>query len=265
MYDWHNHRLNNLHYWNTSRSAESLSTKDEFEDEALSKLAKHHDKIISHPIEIKRENSLVNAAKNRDKAIVNQEEIDKLLKGHSRLDHLNLRRKLEEDRLSRAMSMYNLSSRKYYQEPWLYENQNSDCDSVLFDYDLQNNIKKMRKQRLYADALKRPKPNDRYLDQLMLSDKMFYGEPYQDQWEKETMSWFKQNAKKEMKSKSPKIDVSPIQTNQSNNSTQRRMSRLSDEHSSDQQINKFKLPPIPIQRTEDYETWLQQQEAFKKQ
>lgn len=272
---WHSpYRLNNPLYWNTTRSMESLSTKDDFEDDHPIKLATgYYDKSIE-PKEIQKleiENSLLKSIKNRDKAISSHEEIEKVLKGHnlSRLDRLNLRRKIEEERLSRAMSMYNLPSRKYFNKPWVVQDDDSISSSMIFDYDLPTNVKQTHKQRLFAE---RPiqKTNDRYLDQLILSDNMFYGEPYGQLWEQETLSWFKNKNAKQKDSKMPNQSANTHQHNQAtnvvttNNAVQssnsstlpRRMSRSNEEETS----KNFKLPPIPNQRNEDYETWLQKQQ-----
>ena len=267
-YDWHSpyYRLNG--YWNTSRSMESLST--DFDEDAYRVADKA--KLVA-PKEIRkleRENSLVKTIKNRDKALNNKEEIEKVLLGVdplSRMENLSLRRKLEEERLSRAMSMYDLPYRKYY-DPYLVRDDESVSSSVLLDYPLHAR-KQLHKQRLYADALKTG--DDRYLDKLLLNDHMFYNEPYGDQYEKEIMWWFKnRNAKKD---KPPKINTaaqsSSATAGQPASSTlPRRMSRAGgDEPTANDQKHHFKLPPIPQQRSEDYETWVQrqQEDALKKQ
>ena len=274
-YDWHSpYRLNN--YW--SRSMEPLSTQD-FEEGAL-RLAAEKARLPPKEIrKLERENSLVKTIKNRDKALSNKEEIDKVLMGVdrlSRVESLNLRRKLEEERLSRAMSMYDLPHRKYY-DPYLIRDDESVSSSVLLDYPLYpRNLKQLHKQRLYADALK--SGDDRYLDKLLLNDHMFYDEPYGDQYEKEIMYWFKnRNAKKD---KPPKINTAAQSSSATNgqptgqpasSTLPRRMSRAvgdPEQAANDAKHHpSFKLPPIPQQRSEDYETWIQkqQEDALKKQ
>lgn len=273
-YDWHSpYRPNN--YW--SRSMESLSTLD-FEEDAL-RLA---DRTRLPPKEIRkleRENSLVKTIKNRDKALSNKEEIDKVLMGVDhlgRMESLSLRRKLEEERLSRAMSMYDLPHRKYY-DPYLPIRDDESVSSSVLDYPpYPRNVKQIHKQRLYADALK--SGDDRYLDKLLLSDHMFYDEPYGDQYEKEIMYWFKnRNAKKDKIS--PKMNAAAQSSSATNGPSSgqpaggsthpRRMSRaVGDEQAAHdaKHHQSFKLPPIPQQRSEDYETWLQkqQEDAHKK-
>lgn len=274
-YDWHSPYYRMGAYWNTSRSMESLST--DFDDD----LRLVADKTKLGPKELRkleRENSLVKTIKNRDKALTSREEIEKVLMGvdHlSRIDSLNLRRKLEEERLNRAMSMYDLSHRKYYDPYALARDDESVSSSVLLDYPLHpRSLKHLHKQRLVADALK---TGD--VDKLLLSDHMFATEPYGDQYEKEIMYWFKnRNAKKEKLSKlnaagqsSSATNLAGQSTSQPNGSTlPRRMSRAvaNDEQAGDGKHHQsFKLPPIPQQRSEDYETWIQkqQEEALKKQ
>lgn len=289
---------NNL-YWATSRSMESLSTKDDFDEDNLKMIANHDKKPLKDSRRLENV-GLVKAIKNKDKALTNQVEIEKVLSGYNhlnRLDRLNLRRKLEEERLNRAMSMYNLTSRKYYDDhpynPWMIRDDESVTSSMIFDYDLQNNIKKMHKQRLYPDTLNRkPTTDQHYLDQLMLNDNMFHNEPYSDLWEKETLNWFhkqKNNAHRESaesKHHSKSNQANPTNLESSNQNVQhqnvqhqninqnnstssttlpRRQSKMLDE----QQLNaekqnkqaNFKLPPMPKHTTQDYETWLMQQRA----
>ena len=283
LLDWNNqYRYLNPLYWNTSRSMESLSTKDEIDDDL--RMINPHDRIapkdsrkLIDPIV-----GLPTAVKNRDKAISNREEIEKVLSGHNlnRLDTLNLRRQLEEERLNRAMSMHNLPARKYYGDLHRWNDDDSVTSSMIFDYDLQHNVKQLRKPRMYAETPLNRKSNDRYIDQLMLSDNMFYGDPYEDLWQKETYSWFKnKHARKDASKQMPKSNSSTALNNPNSSSTlPRRMSKIEhkpetdEQANNDQQMNKahssqqqnFKLPPIPNQRTESYEAWLQQQELKKK-
>lgn len=281
---WHSPYYRMGSYWNTSRSMESLSTDFDDDHFRLAAADKGREGKLVGPKEIRkleRENSLVKTIKNRDKALTNREEIEKVLMGvdHlSRIDSLNLRRKLEEERLSRAMSMYDLSHHRKYYDPYaLARDDESVSSSVLLDYPLHpRNLKQMHKQRLVADALK--SGDDRYLDKLLLSDHMFLNEPYGDQYEKEIMYWFKnRNAKKE---KPPKLNAAGQSSSATNLASQsmsqpnsstlpRRMSRAVDEQiaGDGKHHQSFKLPPIPQQRSEDYETWIQkqQEESLKKQ
>lgn len=295
--DWNNqppynqYRHMNPMFWNTSRSMESLSTKDEFDDELR---AIQHEKIIGPKLAVDPVTGLVIPVKTREKALSNREEIEKVLAGHnalSRLDSLNLRKKLEEERLNRAMSMYNLPPRRYFEKPILthWRDDESVSSSMILDYDLKNNLKQTQKQRMYAEPLKSRKTNDRYVDQLMLGDQMFYGDPYEDLWQKETYSWFKnKNAKRDSKMPNQNPNQNPTtHTHHSNSSTlPRRMSKIEHKQqeaeeqiknpdqsipaskpnsSGNQQPQNLKLPPIPSRsdRSLDYEAWIREQELRK--